>query len=114
MIEAETGLDSRNRIGLPQTREPCKPRGWSGASYERRRFERKLFRCNGADELVFEFIELEPSTDVQVNDFSSLLDSYIEGLQTPKIKSLAELIAFNEEHRDLELPSGLISQYPKP
>lgn len=41
---------------------------------------------------------------IQANDFSSLLKTYIDGLQTPKVKSLSELIAFNEEHSNLELP----------
>ncbi|KAH6886846.1 hypothetical protein B0T10DRAFT_461312 [Thelonectria olida] len=40
------------------------------------------------------------------NDFSGLLDNYIKGLQTPKDASLAELITFNEEHREVELPTG--------
>ena len=40
----------------------------------------------------------------QANDFSGLLETYIDGLQTPKVKSLAELIAFNQEHSNLELP----------
>lgn len=41
-----------------------------------------------------------------VNDFSGLFKDYIDGLQTPKVKSLSELIAYNEEHRDVELPPG--------
>ncbi|KAK0514624.1 hypothetical protein JMJ35_003241 [Cladonia borealis] len=40
----------------------------------------------------------------QANNFSGLLKTYIDGLQTPKVKSLAELIAFNKEHSNLELP----------
>ena len=48
----------------------------------------------------------------QANDFSGLLGKYIEGLRTPKVKCSSELIAFNEEHRNLELPPGQYLQHP--
>ena len=53
---------------------------------------------------------LRAYASLQANDFSGLLKDYIEGLQTPKVKPLTELIAFNEEHQDLELPPGQYSQ----
>ncbi|KAI4654997.1 uncharacterized protein J4E78_007177 [Alternaria triticimaculans] len=38
------------------------------------------------------------------NDFSSLFEDYTNGLDSPKVKTLKELIDFNEQHRELELP----------
>ncbi|KAI4923842.1 hypothetical protein J4E85_007998 [Alternaria conjuncta] len=38
------------------------------------------------------------------NDFSTLFEAYTNGLVTPKVKTLAELINFNETNRDIELP----------
>ncbi|KAL8950602.1 MAG: hypothetical protein Q9222_003382 [Ikaeria aurantiellina] len=58
-------------------------------------------------ELIDDDALAENYTDVMkliTNNFSGLLKSYIDGLQTPKVRSLSELIAFNEQHRELELP----------
>lgn len=38
------------------------------------------------------------------NDWSSLLEAYIQNLETPKIKSLTDLVKFHEEHVELEFP----------
>ncbi|KAF2655536.1 amidase family protein [Lophiostoma macrostomum CBS 122681] len=38
------------------------------------------------------------------NDFAGLFADYTEGLSTPKVRTLSDLIKFNEEHRDVELP----------
>ncbi|KAI4911270.1 uncharacterized protein J4E92_010326 [Alternaria infectoria] len=38
------------------------------------------------------------------NDFSSLFEAYANGLESPKVKTLKELIEFNEQHREIELP----------
>jgi len=44
------------------------------------------------------------AVELIVNDYSTLFDAYLGGLETPKIRNLAELIAFNDEHQDLEQP----------
>jgi len=44
-------------------------------------------------------------TDIcQENDFSNLFEDYTNGLISPKVKTLAELIDFNEKNREIELP----------
>ena len=40
----------------------------------------------------------------QENEFSALFEDYTNGLHTPKVKTLAELIEFNEINREIELP----------
>jgi hypothetical protein len=35
------------------------------------------------------------------------LNAYFEGLAESEVRSLAEVIAFNEKHADLELPSRM-------
>ncbi|KAI4701766.1 hypothetical protein J4E89_010610 [Alternaria sp. Ai002NY15] len=44
------------------------------------------------------------------NDFSTLFEAYTSGLNSPKVKTLAELINFNEHHRKIELPDYLLIQ----
>ncbi|KAL8901654.1 MAG: hypothetical protein Q9207_005095 [Kuettlingeria erythrocarpa] len=64
-------------------------------------------------DLIAEDVLSENFADVMkliTNDFSRLLKTYINGLETPKVSSLSELIAFNENHRDLELPPACPGQ----
>ncbi|KAI4609138.1 hypothetical protein J4E83_008779 [Alternaria metachromatica] len=39
------------------------------------------------------------------NDFSNLFEAYTDGLISPKVKTLKQLIDFNERHREIELPA---------
>ncbi|KAH8591672.1 amidase signature domain-containing protein [Bisporella sp. PMI_857] len=43
-------------------------------------------------------------------DFRSSLNHYLEGLKSSKVRSLKELIEFNDAHPDLELPPGYTQQ----
>ncbi|KAL7954704.1 amidase signature domain-containing protein [Trichoderma compactum] len=43
-------------------------------------------------------------------DFKEQFEDYLELLETPKIKTLGELIAFNKENADRELPTGYDNQ----
>ena len=40
------------------------------------------------------------------------LNAYFEGLEESEVRSLAEVIAFNEKNADLELPSRMDSNSP--
>lgn len=39
-------------------------------------------------------------------DFRPLLNEYLEGLEESSVRSLKDIIEFNEAHADLELPPG--------
>ncbi|RFU74341.1 amidase family [Trichoderma arundinaceum] len=43
-------------------------------------------------------------------DFKEEFENYLKFLDTPKVKSLGELIAFNKQHADKELPPGYDNQ----
>lgn len=43
-------------------------------------------------------------------DFKESINEYLEGLEIAKVKSLEELVQFNEDHAETELPEGYSNQ----
>lgn len=42
-------------------------------------------------------------------DFKESINEYLEGLEIAKVKSLEELVQFNEDHAETELPEGIVN-----
>ncbi|KAI4958062.1 hypothetical protein J4E86_003657 [Alternaria arbusti] len=75
------------------------------AAYEK--IESLAKRVVGPVDLITDETLDESMNDVLAtikNDFSNLFEAYTNGLDTPKVKTLKELIEFTEQHRKIELP----------
>ncbi|KAI1378151.1 amidase signature domain-containing protein [Hypoxylon crocopeplum] len=48
--------------------------------------------------------------DIFRADFQKDMDAYLQSLKSTKVRSVADIVKFNKEHADLELPAGYASQ----
>ena len=51
---------------------------------------------------------LDMANNAEEHEFHPSINEYLQDLEHSKVHSLEELVRFNREHADLELPTGML------